>query len=74
MKHNILLYIQNKHEPSGMNQVREMLLHNEGILYAGSTPSHDRLLWLEYDPGITSSRKIVGNLKSQGVDACMVGL
>jgi hypothetical protein len=71
---DILIYVNDERAAAGLEGIRTALSTRAGVTGASVLPKVKRVIHVNYDPQTVDTQSLLATVRSQGVDARLVGL
>jgi len=71
---DVTIHIDETLEPARIEQLRDVLLKENGVMAAVHHKEKAHLMIVEYDPQRTNSQNLLTKVRSQGIHAELIGM
>jgi len=71
---DVTIHIDETLETKRLEELRDTLLQEAGVMAATYQKAHKHLMVVEFDPGRNSATNLLKTVKAQGVHAELIGL
>jgi len=71
---DVTIHIDEALDVAHLEQLRDTLLHEDGVMAADFQKARKHLMIVEFDPGRNSAANLLKTVKAQGIHAELVGL
>jgi hypothetical protein len=71
---NVIVHLSGPIDPTKRTEIEQAVAAEPGVGRAGTSPTFERLILIDYDPVVTNAQYILASVRSRGVGARLIGM